>query len=101
MKTSPARREQRRRVFVSATGRIIDGEIVEANPQALFYTYSVSGVRYHASQDITQLNQLLPDDPAKLAGPVWLKYSPKNPANSIVLCENWSGFRGIKEMQPK
>jgi hypothetical protein len=29
-------------------------------------------------------------------GPVSVKYDARNPANSIVLAENWSGLRGTK-----
>jgi hypothetical protein len=50
-------------------------------------------VAYSTGQDISELRELLPADPERLIGPVTLKYSPKNPANSIVLCERWSGLR--------
>ena len=35
----------------------------------------------------------LPAEPDRLIGVVSLKYSPKNPANSILICEEWSGLR--------
>ena len=98
-RTTPERREKRRRSLVNRQGRLVDGVIVELNAESLFYSYSVAGVGYHASQDVSQLLKYLPDDPARLIGPVWLKYTQRNPANSIVLCEQWSGFRTIKEMQ--
>ena len=98
---TPEKREKRRRQHVSRVGRLTDGVVVEANAASVFYTYSVGGVGYHASQDISQLTQYLPDEPSKLVGPVWLKYAPRNPANSIVVCEVWSGFRGWKEMEIK
>jgi len=98
---SPEKRERRRRAVVNRVGRLTDGVVVEANTTSLFYTYSVGGVGYHASQDISQLSQYLPDEASKLVGPAWLKYAPKNPANSIVICEEWSGFRGWKEMETK
>jgi hypothetical protein len=28
-----------------------------------------------------------------LIGPASLKYAPRNPANSILICERWSGLR--------
>ena len=32
-----------------------------------------------------------------LVGPVTLKYSTRNPANSIIICEEWSGLRQRRE----
>jgi len=39
---------------------------------------------------------LLPADRMSMVGPASVKYDPRNPANSIVLCEQWSGLRGKK-----
>jgi hypothetical protein len=50
-------------------------------------------VEYTASQDISKLRDRLPEDPQTWIGPVTIKYLPRNPANSIVVCEDWSGFR--------
>ena len=99
LRVSPEGREMRRRLVVSRTGRLVDGMIVEATRDSLYYTYAVAGVAYSASQDISRLAQYLPDDPSRLIGPVWLKYVVRNPANSIVISERWSGIRTIKEMQ--
>jgi len=42
--------------------------------------------------------QLMPPGPQRLIGAVTLKYSPRNAANSIVVCEEWSGLRtALKE----
>ncbi len=57
------------------------------------YSYSVAGVTYEASQDLSALQQLLPPDVMTIVGPVSVKFDPRNPANSIVLCEEWSGLR--------
>jgi hypothetical protein len=35
----------------------------------------------------------LPDDTERLGGMVTIKYSGQNPANSILICEEWSGLR--------
>ena len=49
---------------------------------------------YTASQDISQLGDYVHCDLERLTGRVAsLKYSPRNPANSIILCEEWSGLR--------
>jgi hypothetical protein len=53
----------------------------------------VAGVVYTASQDLAALQSLLPRDPMTMVGPVSVKFDPRNPANSIVLCEDWTGLR--------
>jgi len=70
-----------------------DALVVEATDSLLYYTYSVHGVEYNASQEIAALRELLPAEPGRLVGVANLKYSPKNPANSILICEEWSGLR--------
>jgi len=67
--------------------------INEVTADALYYAYSVGGVQYEASQDITALRHLLPAAPERLIGWSGMKYSSNNPANSILLCEEWSGLR--------
>ncbi len=90
---SAADRERERRLLVAERGRLTDGMIMESGAGAIYYSYSVAGVRYRASQDISQLSPYLPASPERLAGPVTLKYAPDNPANSILICERWSGIR--------
>jgi hypothetical protein len=89
----PDRRERERRLAVHQRGRLGDGMITDAGDDVLYYTYTLSGVVYSTSQDIRHLRAHLPADPVHLIGPVSLKYAPRNPANSIVLCEEWSGLR--------
>jgi hypothetical protein len=89
----PARRERRRRSQVNLTGRIGDAMITGVADDSLFYTYSVNGVAYSASQDIAALKDRLPSELGRLVGVANVKYSPRNPANSILLCEEWTGLR--------
>lgn len=91
-KKSPEKREKRRRLHVNAIGRIGDALITEVSANFAYYTYCVHGVEYSASQDWSALLPLLPEQPERLVGTVHLKYSPRNPANSILLCEEWSGL---------
>ena len=56
-----------------------------------FYSYDVRGVEYTASQDISRFT--VPTGFFGL-GAVCVKYDPRNPANSIVVAEEWSGLRG-------
>lgn len=90
---SPAERERRRRLEVHARGRIVCGMALELQQDVLYYNYSVGGAEYSAGQDVSALRHLLPPEPA---GPVLVKYLPSNPANSIVVCEQWSGLRKQK-----
>ena len=87
------KRERRRRQHVNLTGRLGDALITEAGENSLYYTYSVNGVEYSASQDVTSLRGQLPAELGRLVGIANIKYSPRNPANSILLCEQWSGLR--------
>lgn len=93
---SAAELERLRRLFINRTGKISDGEIVEFEGTSLVYSYSVGGVGYLASQDVSALQASLPADPALLLGPVCLKHDRRNPANSIVVCEEWSGLRAFR-----
>jgi hypothetical protein len=89
----PEKRERERRLRVHREGRLGDAIITEADEDALYYSYSVRGVQYTASQDIGSLRDRLPAEPERLIGVASLKYSPNNPANSILICEEWSGLR--------
>jgi hypothetical protein len=90
---NPEKRERRRRSKVNREGRLGDALITEASETTLYYSYTIRGVQYETSQDITALRERLPAEPERLVGVVNLKYSPKNPANSILVCEEWSGLR--------
>jgi hypothetical protein len=67
--------------------------ITDFHDDTLYYTYEVRGVQYEASQDVASLRECLPADPERLIGVVGMKYSQNNPANSILVCEEWSGLR--------
>ncbi len=92
-RSTPEKREQRRRLLVHSTGRLGDAVVTETEGNLLYYSYSVRGVQYMASQDVGALRDRLPEDLARLIGPASLKYASTNPANSILLCEDWSGLR--------
>ena len=94
IRRQPKDKEKRRRLAVNLHGRLGDATITDASESALFYEYSVRGVTYTASQDISQLREQIAANPERLIGlPASLKYAPQNPANSILLCEEWSGLR--------
>ena len=90
---TPERREQRRRFDINLNGRLGDALLTECHENTLYYTYEVRGVHYTASQDISALREQLPDAPERLGGMVNMKYAAQNPANSILVCEEWTGLR--------
>lgn len=94
--------ERRRRLWLTETGRITDGSIVDARtfegeeslsptPELLLYRYRIAGVTYDCGQDVSVLS-------AQTAGyridqPIQVKYDPRNPGNSIIVSEDWNGLR--------
>lgn len=85
--------ERRRRDLVNRDGKLGNGEIVDVDGVLIVYSYSVAGVGYTTSQDAAAIEALLPADRMSMVGPVSVKFLPRNPTNSIVLCEGWSGAR--------
>lgn len=101
---SPEQREAARRHWLGATGRIIDGTVIDVREfepqgrpvvQLLIYSYDVGGVGYECSQDITTLRDRVDLDSCRLGLPASVKYDPRNPGNSILVAENWSGLGQI------
>src|SRR5215469_3628887 len=70
VKGTPEKREQKRRLDVNRLGRLGDAMITEASETAIYYNYSVHGVQYAASQDISALRERLPVEPDRLIGAV-------------------------------
>jgi len=93
--------ERRRREELALKGRITDGVIldartltnqdsVSATPEVLVYSYSLAGLTYNCAQDVSSL-------PERVAGfridqSVQVRYDPRNPGNSILVSESWSGL---------
>ncbi len=93
----PKQAERRRLAKINRLGRMGDGWLVDVSEEALYYTYSVGGVEYTASQDVTELRDLLPENLESIVGPVTLKFLPANPGNSIVVSEKWFGIRAAQK----
>ena len=89
---SPEERERQRRASLSAHGKISDATLTEIRENELFYSYRVRGVEYVASQDISAVKDGIPSGAVLGMCPVYVKYLPENPANSIVLSEQWCGL---------
>jgi len=92
---TPEERERRRRLWLVSAGKMGDATLMDIRDDMLFYSYSVRGVEYMASQDISRLAERLPTDLSAL-GAVAVKYDARNPANSIVIAEEWTGIRASK-----
>jgi hypothetical protein len=90
---TPEKREKKRRLSVNRLGRLGDAMVTETTDTIIYYSYSIRGVQYTASQDVSALTEKLPADRDKLIGIASLKYAPNNPANSILICEDWNGLR--------
>lgn len=107
-RVSPAERERRRRASVNQHRRAAEGFVHEVSESTLYYHYEIASVEYSASQDISALLAILPSDLSTLIGPVSVKFDPRNPANSIIICEDWSGLgaarsaaaRTVKKEEP-
>jgi hypothetical protein len=90
---SPEEKERLRRLAIHREGRLGVATVIEASDNILFYTYSIGGVEYTASQDVSIFKDQLPEELDTLIGPATVKYVSKNPFNSILICEGWTGFR--------
>jgi hypothetical protein len=90
-RVSPEERERRRRDQLVSTGKMGDATLTEVREDLLVYAYVVRGVEYIASQDVSHLRERVPADLASLTT-VLVRYDPRNPANSIVVAEQWTGL---------
>ena len=88
---TPAERERRRCAWIMATGKMGDAALVEVHDSVVFYSYGVRGVEYTASQDLGLLGR--PHVDLADVHALSVKYDPRNPANSIIMSEDWSGLR--------
>lgn len=87
------KRERRRRRQIHERGRLGEAYVTGFDEAAIYYSYSVGGAQYEASQDISAVRDRLPAPPERLLGVARLKYLPNNPANSILLSEDWCGLQ--------
>jgi hypothetical protein len=101
-RTTPEQRERQRRQRLAQMGRICDGTVLDVQEfsanghgptQLLIYSYDVGGVSYEASQDVTHLRQIVDIESCRLGLPSSVRYDPRNPGNSIVVSEAWTGLR--------
>lgn len=99
-RVTPEERERRRCAHLVAVGKIIDATLVELRESLVFYCYSVRGVEYTASQDLSRFIDAATVDFSGVSS-MSVKYDPRNPANSIVVAEEWNGLRGASRLLPE
>jgi hypothetical protein len=103
--------ERQRRAYLNQIGRIVEGQItdlvevaedkaqhkstkeVDGRRKLVCYSYSISGVSYETSQDITSLEGRAGMERIITGLPASIKYDPSNPSNSILIADDWSGLR--------
>jgi hypothetical protein len=93
--------ERQRREELALSGRITDGVILDARtlsnedsisptPEVLVYSYSLAGLTYNCAQDVSALpNEVIG---FRIDQPVQVRYDPRNPGNSIIVSETWTGL---------
>lgn len=102
---SPEEIERLRRLEVNRLGRITSGEIVDylergvagKESRVVVYRYEVAGVTYEAAQEIAGVAELPASGVEGLSSRV--KYDPQKPMNSIIVCEQWSGFARASDLE--
>ncbi|HZQ42481.1 MAG TPA: hypothetical protein VFA99_04485 [Acidobacteriaceae bacterium] len=98
---SPEELERRRRDHLATMGRITDGVLIDARtlggeetnetaPEVLIYSYRLAGVTYDCAQDVSKLPERVTG--WRLDQPLQVRYDPRNPGNSVVVAESWSGL---------
>lgn len=96
--------EHRRRSQLVEMGRIVDATLLDltdadgshGQQRHLFYQYEIAGVSYECSQDVTLLPEQLRGTASTPGMPASARYDPRNPFNSIVVAEEWTGLRHSK-----
>jgi len=107
-KQDPAELERLRRLALGRTGRITAGEITglmepesEDTALLLVYRYDIAGVTHEVGQDVSTLPAVAAQAARLVGRAISVKYEMKHPSNSIVVCEEWSGVRGIDLREPQ
>ena len=101
-KKDPTELERLRRLSLGRSGRITSGEVTglvepegENTALLLVYRYDISGVSYEVMQDISTMPMVAAVAHRLIGKGISVKYEMKHPSNSIVVCEQWSGLRGV------
>lgn len=94
--------ELARRVFLTQSGRLVDGNLLEVAQvpsddgrtlTLLIYDYRIGGVDYQCAQDITDMPDVVNPREVRAGFPCSVRYQPGHPQNSMVIAEGWTGLR--------
>lgn len=108
-KPTPEELERARRRFLTQSGRLVDGmllDVAEVDAEdgrkltMLIYNCRIGGVDYDCSQDVTALSAIVDASQVRAGFPCTVRYQPGNPQNSIVVAEQWSGLRAGLPLLP-
>jgi hypothetical protein len=106
---TPEEVERQRRSFLSRYGRVVDGMLLDLREieapdggtlTMLLFSYTIGGVDYACSQEITHMSDVLDAASIRPGFPCSVRYQPGKPQNSIVVAEEWSGLRTQFPMRP-
>ena len=101
--------ELARRVFLTQSGRLVDGNLLEIcqvpsddgrTLTLLLYDYRIGGVDYQCAQDITDMGSVVDAGQIRAGFPCSVRYQPGHPQNSIVVAEAWTGLRNRTPVFP-
>lgn len=99
---TPEELEKARRAFLVESGRIVDGMLLDSyqvpsenggSLTMLLFSYSIGGVNYECSQDVTLLSAQVNASHVRAGFPCSVRYQPGNPYNSVIVAEGWTGLR--------
>jgi hypothetical protein len=106
---TPEELERARRDFLVHSGRIVDGmllEVCEVEAKdgriltMIMFNYSIGGVHYECSQDITDMRAIVDATQVNVGFPCSVRYQRGHPQNSIVVAEHWTGIRATLPQFP-
>ena len=107
---TPEEIEHARREMLSRTGRLVDGMLLDIcemdaidgrHLTMLVYNYRIGGVDYECSQDITAMSEIVNPVEVRVGYPCTVRYQQRNPQNSIVISEEWTGLRANIPQLPR
>jgi hypothetical protein len=100
--------ERNRRDMLVKSGRLVDGTVLDVTElsaeqserpegmQLILYQYTIAGVVYECSQDVTLLLDYVDLYHCGIGLPASIRYAPHNPQDSIILAETWTGLRSAR-----
>jgi len=92
-RATPEEKERARIEALLKNCRNIEGMLTDTAEPLVYFTYEVRGVTYHAAQDVSAIVGADLVQFGNSLGPVTVRYSTSNPANSIIFAKDWNGLK--------